>query len=64
FIRLNLLKQILATAQPNAHVGFHASTQPTNQGFFQYRQGIVTYYIISNSLYSDIDVYDRYFSLG
>ena len=42
----------------------HASTQPTNQGFFQYRQGIVTYYIISNSLYSDIDVYDRYFSLG
>ena len=41
-----------------------SATQPTNQGFFQYRQGIVTYYIISNSLYSDIDVYDRYFSLG
>ncbi|MFN5240101.1 MAG: hypothetical protein ACK5CG_06155 [Aphanizomenon sp.] len=24
-----------------AHVGFYASTHPTNQGFFQFRQGIL-----------------------
>jgi len=29
-----------ATAQPKAHVGFHVSIQPTNQGFFQFGQGI------------------------